>query len=127
MAVPDEVQRRLEDEPLTAFLATAAHDRPHVAPVWYRYEDGVVEITTIGRKLANLRRNPRAALAIQKAERGLPEWMVILFGTATIIEDPTETERVSRQIDRKYGVEPGTWPNNTLVRIEIGSVTYRTY
>lgn len=125
MSVPDEAEQLITDAAVPAFLATSSDDRPHVAPAGYRYRDGVVEITTIGRKLENLRSNPRASLAIQGVESGLPDWTVILFGTATVVDDAEKTERAKRWIDRKYGREPGSWPENTLVRIVVGSTTYQ--
>ncbi|MFP4529993.1 MAG: pyridoxamine 5'-phosphate oxidase family protein [Halodesulfurarchaeum sp.] len=126
-SVPDEVEALLQSEPLAAFLATSVDDKPHVAPLWYQYEDGVVELTTKGRKLANIRKNPRVSLSVQKAEAGIPEWMVTLLGTAEVVEDETEETRVRREINEKYGVEPDAYPENTLVTIDVGSVSYVVY
>ncbi len=125
--VPSEAEHLLESEPVMAHLGTCAEGRPHVAPVWYRYDDGVVEIVTTGRKLANVRRNPRVALSIQKDDAGQTRWMVSLLGTATVIEDEAETAPARRRINEKYGAEPDAYAENTLVRIEAGSATYRTY
>jgi nitroimidazol reductase NimA-like FMN-containing flavoprotein (pyridoxamine 5'-phosphate oxidase superfamily) len=126
-AVPAEAEELLSSEPLAAFLATSVEDRPHVAPVWYRYEDGVVEVVTTGRKLANLRENPRAALAVQKATAGIPEWTATVLGTATVVEDGEPSRAAIRRINEKYGVEPDAWAENVLVRIDAGSASYRTY
>ncbi|WP_049922202.1 pyridoxamine 5'-phosphate oxidase family protein [Halopiger djelfimassiliensis] len=125
--VPAEAERLLESEPLMAHLGTCTEGRPHVAPVWYRYEDGIVEIVTTGRKLANIRSNPRVALSVQADDGGKTEWMVTLLGTATIVEDESETTAARRRINEKYGAEPGAYAENTLVRIEVGSTTSRTY
>lgn len=65
MAVPDEVESLITDATLSAHVATSVDDRPHVAPVWYLYDDGVVSFVTSGRKLRNLRQNPRVALSIE--------------------------------------------------------------
>jgi PPOX class probable F420-dependent enzyme len=126
-AVPPEAERLLTSEPLVAYLATCADGRPHVAPVWYRYEDGIVEITTTGRKLENLRANPRAAVAVQKDERGHTRWMVTLLGTAEIVEDEAANREATQRINDKYGVHGEAWSENTLVRIDVGSATYRRY
>ena len=126
-SVPPEVEALLSSEPLTAYLATCREDRPHVAPVWYRYEDGTVEVMTTGRKLENLRANPRVSLAVQKEDAGIPEWTVTALGTAAVIEDEDANREANRRINEKYGVEPDAWEGNTLVRIDVGSASYRTY
>lgn len=125
--VPAEAETLLQSEPLMAHLATCRDGRPHVAPVWYRYEDGVVEIVTTGRKLANIRANPKVALSIQADEDGDAEWMVSLLGTATVIEDESQNREAARKINAKYGAEPDAYETNTLVRIDIGSASYQTY
>ena len=81
MSVPDEVVDRVAGQPSSAFLATAVDDCPHVAPVWYLYDDGHVFFFTQGRKLANIRRNPRVALAIEGPDSA---WLAVLRGTATV-------------------------------------------
>ncbi|MGQ3411572.1 pyridoxamine 5'-phosphate oxidase family protein [Natrinema sp. LN54] len=125
--VPAEAERLLESEPVMAHLGTCTEGRPHVAPVWYRYADGVVEIVTTGRKLANIGRNPRVALSIQNDDAGQTQWMVSLLGTATVVEDEAETAAARRRINEKYDAEPDAYADNTLVRIDVGSATYRTY
>ena len=125
--VPPEAERLLEGAPVMAHLGTCVEGRPHVAPVWYRYADGVVEIVTTGRKLANIRDNPRVALSIQHDDGGQTQWMVSLLGTATVVDDEADTAAARRRINEKYGAEPDAYAENTLVRIEVGSATYRTY
>ncbi|WP_328821517.1 pyridoxamine 5'-phosphate oxidase family protein [Natronorubrum halalkaliphilum] len=127
--VPPEAKRLLESEPLMAHLGTCVDGRPHVAPVWYRYDesDEVVEIVTTGRKLANVRENPQVALSIQQDEAGEAQWMVSLLGTATVVDDDDRTERARERINAKYDAEPEAYAENTLVRIAVGSASYRTY
>lgn len=125
--VSPEAERLLESEPLMAHLGTCAEGRPHVAPVWYRYADGVVEIVTTGRKLANIRENPRVAISVQSDEAGHTQWMVSLLGTATVVDDESETAAARRRINEKYDAESDAYAENTLVRIEVGSATYQTY
>jgi nitroimidazol reductase NimA-like FMN-containing flavoprotein (pyridoxamine 5'-phosphate oxidase superfamily) len=110
-----------------AHLATCSEGRPHVAPVWYDYADGVVEILTTGRKLANIRENPRVALSVQKDEGGQAEWIVSLLGTAEVVEDEGATRAAESRINPKYGADSDAWTGNTLVRIAVGSVSSRTY
>jgi len=125
--VSDEVEELLTSEPLVATLGTCVDGRPHVAPLWYRYEDGVVEIVTTGRKLSNVRENPRVALAVEKSTDGRPEWTVSIRGTATVIEDEDAFRTANSRINRKYGADEDAWTDNTLVRIEVGSASHRTY
>jgi len=125
--VPTDVAELLTSEPLTAHIATCRDGRPHVAPVWYLYEDGDVWIVTSGRKLADIRVNPYVSLSIEKSERGLPEWTATLRGTASVVDDGDAFERVNERINRKYAVDGDAWDDNTLVRIDVGSANYRTY
>lgn len=125
--IPAGVSGRLTAEPRTAHLATCRDGRPHVAPVWYLYDDGVVRIVTGGRKLADIRDNPSVSLSVQEAERGQPEWTVTLRGTATVVEDAEEFAAVNRAINRKYGADEDAWEENTFVRIEVGSASLRAY
>jgi PPOX class probable F420-dependent enzyme len=126
--VPEKVETLIDDVRETAHLATCRDGRPHVAPLWYRYAgDGVVETVTAGRKLANIRANPRVALSIEAAENGQPEWTVTLRGTATVVDDATETTAANRRINCKYGADDDDWSENTLVRVDVGSASYRTY
>lgn len=125
--VPDHLATLLESEPLMAHLATCANGRPHVAPVWYHYTDGVVTVLTTGRKLANIKSNPRVALSVQKDRKGQAVWMVRLLGTARVIEDSAQTAEATRRINEKYGVPERAWPENTLVRITVGSASGHRY
>lgn len=110
-----------------AHLATCVDGRPHVAPVWYHYADGTMEVLTGGRKLANLRENPRVAVSVQKDTRGRAEWRVTIRGTAAVVEDEAETAAATRRINPRYGADETAYPENTLVRIEVGSGTFIRY
>jgi len=126
--VPAAVEKRLTDATVPATMATCVDGRPHAAPLWYRYEDGVVEILTTGQKLENIRRNPKVALSIERDDEGMPEWEVTILGTAKIIEDDEVAREANRKLNRKYGVDEDAWEGeNTLVRIEIGSVGYKEW
>lgn len=88
MTVPTPVEDLIRGAPLSAHLATSVDDRPHVAPVWYGYRDGTLYCTTGGKKLANVRRNPRVAVAIERAVDGDVAWTVTMLGRATVSDDP---------------------------------------
>ncbi|WP_228546312.1 pyridoxamine 5'-phosphate oxidase family protein [Halegenticoccus tardaugens] len=111
------------------------NDRPHVAPVWYGYDDGHVHILTGGRKLENASQNPRVAISIEKHADGDAEWMVVMQGTAATITDSARINDAARRIFSKYlGPTEAEWaeyyrealtdePNNTLLDVRIGSAT----
>ncbi|EMA51449.1 pyridoxamine 5'-phosphate oxidase family protein [Halococcus thailandensis] len=128
MTVPEEVEELIADAPLSAHLATAADDRPHVAPVWYGYRDGVVSVLTTGKKLANVRENPRVAISIEKQGDDGPEWSVSLLGTATVVEDSDRTQAARKRVFGKYretdDEEDG---EGTLIEIDVGSATSSHY
>lgn len=129
MTVPAEAEELLTGEPVIAHLATSVDDHPHVAPVWYNYDDGTLEVLTAGKKLENVRRNPRVAVSIQKDEGGRTEWMVALRGRATVIEDGDEIRAAARRINPRYpeNAAETAFPENVLVRIDVGSASYRRY
>jgi PPOX class probable F420-dependent enzyme len=90
-----------------AVLATAdAQGRPHAAPVWYFYEDGVFTISTDrnSRKHKNVSANPSIALTIDK--RDLPYFAVIAQGRAELGPMLTPEERLRLAI-RYLGEERG--------------------
>lgn len=58
-----------------AHLATTVDDRPHVAPVWYGYEDETISVVTGGKKRANIHQNPFVSVSIQNDIEGVPEWV----------------------------------------------------
>lgn len=104
MTIPDHVADRIADAPLSAHLATSVDDRPHVAPVWYAYDDGSLWVTTGGRKFRNLRRNPRVAVSIESADRaGNVDWNATLLGTARVVEDDERESWLLDRMDEKYG------------------------
>lgn len=102
MGVPPEVESLIADAPLSAHLATSVDDRPHVAPVWYGYRDGVLYFMTGGKKLENVRRNPRVALSFEDATSGDVSWNVTLLGTATVSDDVERMDWARGWIFDKY-------------------------
>ena len=125
--VPEEAEALLTRKPRIAHLATCRDDRPHVAPLWYNYRAGVVEITTTGRKLTNLRHNHRVALSVQEDDDGSAVWGVTLQGTATVVEDEAERDAVLGRINRRYGADEDAWAGNTPVKIDVATVDHWDY
>lgn len=135
MGVSSDAEELITDAKLTAHLATSVDDRPHVAPVWYAYDDGVLSVLTDGKKLENLRQNPRVAVSIERTVDGDAEWMVTLLGTATLHTESGRINEAARAIFSKYvGADEEEWPeyyrealsddpSGTLVEIELASGT----
>lgn len=99
----DEIQEFLSYGTRTAKLATVMADgSPHVMPVWFVL-DGEEIVFMTGAQSAkgrNLRRNPRAAIAVDDEEA--PYAFVHLRGWVTISEDPEEMLHFSIAIGGRY-------------------------
>ncbi|MBX0296277.1 pyridoxamine 5'-phosphate oxidase family protein [Haloarcula nitratireducens] len=153
MDISAEVVDRIADAPLSAHLATSVDGRPHVAPVWYVFESNGTEgeaaeeraalyVLTGGKKLANVRSNPRVAVSIERADGPDVDWSVQLLGTAREVEDDERIERVQTRMDEIYrgegessetdgdeaeaadGGEEMEW---ACLEIRVGSASYQQY
>jgi nitroimidazol reductase NimA-like FMN-containing flavoprotein (pyridoxamine 5'-phosphate oxidase superfamily) len=127
--VPREAEEVLTGSLEMAHVATSSGDRPHAAPVWYRYEDGMVEFVTGGRKLENIRENPRVALSIERSEDGHGQWHVVLFGTAEVVTDEAELWAGRTRLFQKYRgrdptLEEDGEPPEALVRVDVSSTAF---
>lgn len=98
------LREEVADATLSAFLATSVDDRPHVAPVWYTYDERegqpVFAFLTGGRKLANVRENPRVALSIECADEDSVEWRVVILGTARVVRDEARVQAANEASSR---------------------------
>jgi nitroimidazol reductase NimA-like FMN-containing flavoprotein (pyridoxamine 5'-phosphate oxidase superfamily) len=126
MSVPPEVGELIAGARPSAHVATSVEDRPHVAPVWYVYDDGVLSFVTDGRKLENLRRNPRVAVSIERAREGDVEWSVTLLGTATGVEDDDRVATVATRTFEKYD-SGEDYPFQPLVEVEVRTAAASVY
>ena len=126
MSVPTAVEELIAGARVSAHVATSVDDRPHVAPVWYVYDDGVLSFVTNGRKLENLRRNPRVAVSIERAEEGSVEWSVTLLGTATVVEAEDRVGPVADRIFEKYDSDED-YPFQPLVEVDVRTATASVY
>jgi nitroimidazol reductase NimA-like FMN-containing flavoprotein (pyridoxamine 5'-phosphate oxidase superfamily) len=144
MPVDPAIESHIEGAALSAHLATSVDDRPHVAPVWYGYRDGTLYTLTGGKKLANVRRNPRVAVSIENAsDDGGVEWGVTLLGRATVVDDVDRIAEANRwvydaydghetdgggedaEVDPDVPGEPGV--DYALLEIDVGSATLQRY
>jgi general stress protein 26 len=132
MPAPEPVERLLSGVAVSAHLATSVDDRPHVAPVWFDYRDGTAWVVTGGKKLANLRANPRVALSVEGGTGPDAEWAVTLLGTARVVEDAETVETVTRRLFERYEGPDADVPDpadlgGRLVAIDVGSAAVREF
>lgn len=128
-----DVEQRIDGHEGVAHIATSVSDRPHVAPVFYYYENEQVFFITGGKKLENIRENPRVAIGLYEHVGNHPEavWQATIRGTADLIEDDWEAiKKYGDKIRSKYyGETSDDWPTeeNILVRLSIASVTFQDW
>ena len=99
----EEVQKFLNDGTRTLKLATTMADgSPHVMPVWFIVEDGIIVFNTHRDtvKGRNLRRDPRVALLVE--DQVPPFSFVHLRGRAELSEAPEELVRTATLIGVRY-------------------------
>ena len=100
---PEEARRFLGEGTRTAKLATVRGDgRPHVAPVWFVLDGDDLLFTTWQAtvKAANLRRDPRVAIAVD--DEAPPFAFVLVEGVATIVDDATAVRVWAERIAARY-------------------------
>jgi PPOX class probable F420-dependent enzyme len=100
---PQEYRAFLLERPRTAKLATVRADgRPHVAPIWFDLDGDALVFTTWHTtvKAANLRRDSRVCLCID--DDAPPYAFVVIDGSATISEEPSDLLRWATSIAGRY-------------------------
>jgi PPOX class probable F420-dependent enzyme len=124
---PRETRAFLLEGTRTAKLATTRKDgSPHVAPIWFLLdEDGSIVFTTHAGSVKGrtLRRDGRVCLSVDDEQP--PFAFVIIDGTVSISEDPTDLLRWATLIGGRYmgaaraaeyGARNGV-PGELLVRV----------
>jgi PPOX class probable F420-dependent enzyme len=89
----------------TGILTTLRHDGVPIAlPMWFVAIDGTICLSAPSRtkKLARLRKDPRASFLVESGERWAELKAVHLTGTVEWVDDDAETERISAALDEKY-------------------------
>ncbi len=106
-----------------AHIASLWDDQPFVTPSTFFYDEAgnrlIFHSNIAGRVRANMERNPRVCAEVSEMGKVLPSNValefslqyrsVIVFGTASLIEDAGEKRRVLHQLIAKYfgGMRPG--------------------
>ncbi len=122
---PEQIQAYLS-KPHIADLATVRPDgSPHVAPVWFLYENGVIKVLaeTSSVKVRNLKGESRVSVSIATDQR--PYEYVIVNGVAEISEG--DISDILRRISVHYqGLEEGErYAEKTLRELELCLITIR--
>jgi PPOX class probable F420-dependent enzyme len=85
--------------PHKAALATIDKEGfPHVVAMGYRYQDGVIYMTSYGKaqKVLNVRRNPKVAVMVEVGEHYADFRGVMVRGHCEVIEDPQLVKETMR-------------------------------
>lgn len=93
-----------------ARVATVRPDgRPHVAPVWYLWQEGTLYFETArdSVKARNLMVNPAIAVTIDVTAGGLRLLYVILEGDAAFVEEPHRARALAERIYVRYVGDEG--------------------
>lgn len=124
MAELSERQQRFVEKARIARLGTIGPGgAPHIAPVWYRFEDGTFAVLTDrgSQKHRNIERDPRVVLCIDDDRP--PYHTVLVRGTARVEPVPGPAWRLALAVHylgdeagRRY-VEQNDSPNGLLLRI----------
>jgi len=106
MPCVDDREAFLKQANLAVLTTAGADGRPHGAPVWYLYDDGVFVISTGrgSRKHKNLLANPSVCLVIDK--RTLPYYVVMAHGRVELGPSLAAADRL-RLAARYLGEEAG--------------------
>lgn len=101
----DEEREAFLREANVAVISTVdSRGRPHAAPVWYLYENGVFRISTGAgsQKHKNIEANPNISLVIDQRE--LPYYAVMIQGAAEV--GPAFSDDDSLRLAIRYLGEP---------------------
>jgi PPOX class probable F420-dependent enzyme len=100
MEISDKAREALEKTRICVLSTTGPGNTPHAIPMWYRYRDGVITITTSSRsrKYKNVQRIGKAMVVID--DREPPYYAVMVVGDAEI--GPGMTREEEYEIALRY-------------------------
>jgi len=106
-----EMQTFFEEERVVTCATIGPGGRPHLMPLWYVVEQGLVTGWTFGKsqKVRNLERMPHATLQIEAGRDRYTELRgVMLECDVEIVRDPGGVEVIGLALARRYGgLSPG--------------------
>lgn len=103
LRMTDKEREDYLSRPLLARIATVTPGgRPHIAPMWFLYEDHVLYITTpiTTRKVKNIQSNPDVAVSIDSSDEAEGTKGIILRGKAEL--DRSHWRELSEKTFIKY-------------------------
>lgn len=89
----------------TGILTTLRRDGVPIAlPVWFAVDDRTITLTTPSttRKIARVRRDPRASFLVESGEKYVELQGVHLTGRVEIVDDADAKARIQDSVDAKY-------------------------
>ncbi len=110
--------------PLLADLATVKADgSPHVAPVWFQYQNGQIRIVTQTNsvKTRNIQHEPRVSLSVAIHER--PYKYVLVNGTAELSKEGIPELTRALAIHYQGGQECNEYAYRVLVEMDFYLIT----
>jgi len=86
------------------FASIGADGVPHIAPIWYVYENGKLYVQTgpRSRKTRNIERNNKVAFSVDVGEAFYDLKAVVGKGTARILTDKKFNDEIGKRILLKY-------------------------
>ncbi len=105
-----ELERFFDEERVLTAATLGPHGRPHLMPLWYVRDGGVLVAWTFGKsqKVKNLERDPRATVQIEAGRDRYAELRgVMLECDVTIVRDPERVTDVGLRLMARYaGADP---------------------
>ena len=104
-----EMQAFLEEERVVTCATIGPSGRPHLMPLWYIVDRGLITGWTFGKsqKAKNLERLPQATLQVEAGRDQYAELRgVMLECDVEIVRDPAAVEAIGTALTRRYGGLP---------------------
>ena len=108
---PAELQAFLEEEQILQVATIGPDGSPHLVPMWYVMEGNQIVFRSFSKsqKIANLRRDPRLTVLVERGAAYTELQGVMIRGTGNLITDPGYVLETYRLLAAKYpmvGPEP---------------------
>ena len=99
----DEIWQLVQDGHTGIFTTLRADGMPIALPIWYVCLDHLVFISTRGKKLKRLAKDPRASFLVEEGQPWSQLRAVHMTGKAEIVDlDEALSARYQAELDRKY-------------------------